>query len=344
MKKNLFIGTAFLILIAGMISCGGSQEGGKTSENDSIQASTPKVRVADVVARDVDQNVSFTATVEPEIKNSIAPMAPTRIRNIFVEVGDKVSKGQRLVQMDDINLSNLETQLANLRETYRRISELFAVGGASQQDLDNAKMQLDVSETNLKNLRENTYLISPITGVVTARNYDNGDMFNGQVPVLTVMQVNPVKLKINISESYFNKVKKGMKVDVGFDVYKDEKFNATVSLIYPTIDPNSRTFTAEIKMTNNSDKIRPGMFGRVSVNFGTENRVVISDRAIVKQPGSAVRYVYLYKDGKAQYQEVNLGIRLGDEYEILSGLNNGDKIIVAGQSKLSDGDEVTVIE
>lgn len=341
MKKNVLIATACLIFTAGMISCGG-KEGGKGTENDSIQVS--KVRTKTVSMRDVEQNVSFTTTVEPDAKNSIAPTTPGRIRNIFVEVGDRVSKGQRLVQMDVVNLSNLETQLANLRETYRRISELFAVGGASQQDLDNAKTQLDVAETNLKNLRENTYLLSPINGVITARNYDNGDLFNGQVPILAVMQINPLKLKINVSESYVSKIQKGMKVGIEFDVFKNEKFEGNVNLIYPTIDPMTRTFTAEVKMTNNASKIRPGMFGRVLINFGSENRIVVPDRAIVKQPGSGVRYVYLYKDGVVHYREVTLGIRINDEYEVLSGLNDGDEIVVAGQARLADGDNVEVIE
>ncbi|MDR1584939.1 MAG: efflux RND transporter periplasmic adaptor subunit [Prevotellaceae bacterium] len=342
MKKNLVIASVFLALIAGMAACGGAQTKGKGNGNDSVQA--PKVRIMKVSIREVEQNVSFTATVDPESKNSIAPTAPTRIRNIFVEVGDKVSKGQRLVQMDDLNLANLETQLANIRETYRRVSELFAVGGSSQQDLDNAKMQLDVAESNLRNLKENTYLISPVDGVVTARNYDNGDLFNGQIPVLTVMQVNQLKLKINISESYFSKVKKNLGVAVEFDVYKNEKFNGEINLIYPTIDPYTRTFTAEVKLLNKGDKIRPGMFGRVLINFGTENRVVVSDRAIVKQPGSGIRYVYLYKeDGTVSYQEVTLGMRIGDEYEVLSGLNDGDVIVAAGQARLSDGDKVEVI-
>lgn len=127
-------------------------------------------------------------------------------------MGATVSKGQRLAQMDAVNLSNSETQIENLRRMYKRVVELFSVGGASQQELDNAKLQLDVAETNLKNLSENTYLHSPINGVVTARNYDVGDMYTGQMALLTVMQINPVKLKINVSESYYSKIKVGMPV------------------------------------------------------------------------------------------------------------------------------------
>jgi len=94
--------------------------------------------------------------------------------------------------MDAVNLNNLETQIANYKRIYKRVSELYEVGGASQQELDNTKLQLTVAETNLKNLQENTLLKSPINGIVASRNYDNGDMYNGQLPILTVMQINPV--------------------------------------------------------------------------------------------------------------------------------------------------------
>ncbi len=343
MKKIFPIGLISILFISILSGCQNYQKGAEMGSKDSIQ-SLPKVRISKVSKRDVAQNTNFTATAEAQIKNSIAPSTPTRIRHIFVEVGDKVVKGQRLAQMDKVNLTKLQTELNNIRENYRRISELYGVGGASKQDLDNAKAQLEVATANSTSLEENTYLLSPINGIVTARNYDNGDLFNGQQALLTVMQVNPIKLKINISESYFSKVKKGLHVDVSFDVYEDEKFKGEISLIYPTIDPYTRTFTAEVKLRNDKNKIRPGMFGRVMINFGSEKRMVIPDRAVVKQPGSGVRYVYVYEEGKAYYREVALGIRLGSEYEVLSGLTEGEQIIIAGQSKLSDGDNVAVID
>jgi RND family efflux transporter MFP subunit len=257
------------------------------------------------------------------MKNNIAPAAPGRIRQIFVEVGTTVSKGQRLAQMDVANLSNSETQIENTRRMYKRVSELFSVGGASQQELDNAKLQLDVAEINLKNLNENTFLLSPINGVVTARNYDAGDMYSGQMTILTVMQINPVKLRINISESYYTKVKVGMPVKVNVEVFGDESFNGKVSLIYPTIDERTRTFPIEIKLSNNNSKIRPGMFARVNINFGTMKHVVVPDRAVIKQSGSAARFVYIYKDGKVSYKQVEIGQRIDNEYELISGVDNG---------------------
>lgn len=327
-----------LVVMGSLIACGPKNEtAAKTDANER-----PAVQLQQVNLRDVDQVFEFTATVEPVVKNNINPTAPGRIRSIFVEVGDQVTKGQRLAQMDAVNLMNSETQLANLKRNFERVKELFAVGGASQQELDNVTLQLTMAETNLKNLQENTMLLSPVSGIVTARNYDSGDMYAGQQPILTVMQINPVQTKINVSEVYFSKVKRGMPVKVKLDVYPNQSFAGKVKLVYPTIDERTRTFPVEIEMNNPGQKIRPGMFARVGINFGKVQRVVVPDRAIVKIPGTGTRYVYTYADGKVSFKAVELGRRMDTEYELISGVANGEQVVISGQSKLNDGTEVVV--
>ncbi|MHB9141635.1 MAG: efflux RND transporter periplasmic adaptor subunit [Paludibacter sp.] len=339
MKKIKLTGVVLLTLVIGLTSCNKQ----KPTET-AVVAEIQNVRLHEATVRDVEQTFELTATVLPDTKNSIAPSAPGRIRNILVEVGQHVSKGQKLVQMDVANLSNLETQIENVRRTYKRTQELFNVGGASQQDLDNSKLQLDVAQTNLKNLTENTFLLSPISGVVTARNYDNGDMYSGQLPVLTVMNINPVKLLINVSESFYSKVKKGMPVKIGFDVFGDETFQGKVNLIYPTIDQNSRTFAVEIKVNNNNNKIRPGMFARVTLEFGKVKHVVVPDLSVIKQTGSGAKFIFVYNNGKVEYREVEIGRRVDSDFEVISGVKAGEQVVVAGQSKLVDGAAVKVIK
>ena len=275
-------------------------------------------------------------------KNNIAPSSPVRIDKIFVEVGDHVSKGQKLVQMDAANLKQTKLQLDNQEVEFNRIDELYKVGGASKSEWDAAKMAYDVKKTAYQNLLENTSLLSPISGVVTARNYDSGDMYSGGNPVLTVEKITPVKLLINVSEVYFTKVKKGAPVNVKLDVYGDEAFEGKISLIYPTIDPSTRTFQVEIQLPNQNQKVRPGMFARASLNFGTEENVVVPDLAIVKQAGAGDRYVYVYKDGKVTYNKVELGRRMGTEYELKSGVPNNSQVVIAGQTRLINGTEVEV--
>ena len=286
--------------------------------------------------------MEYTATVEAEVKNNIAPASPVRIDHIYVEVGDKVSKGQKLVQMDAASLKQLKLQLDNQEIEFRRLDELYKVGGVSKSEWDASKMSLDVKKTSYRNLLENTSLLSPISGIITARNYDNGDMYNGNTPVLVVEQIVPVKLLINISENYFSKIKKGSPVKVKFDVFEGEVFNGKISLIYPTINAATRTFPVELVLDNKDMKVRPGMFARVEVNFGSENHVVVPDLAIVKQAGSGDRYVFVYEKGKVRYQKVELGSRMGSEYELISGVDNNSQVVVAGHARLVNGTEVII--
>lgn len=327
-----------LAVIVGASSC----TGGKKDSQANVKDEKPIVKLADVTARPVDQTQEYTATVQANIRNSIAPSAPVRIDKILVEVGDRVGKGQKLVIMDQANLNKMKMQLEFEKLEFKRTDELYKVGGISKSDWENARTALKVNETSYQNLLENTALISPISGVVTARNYDNGDMYNGGEPVVVVEQIAPVKLLINVSETHFPQVRKGMPVSIKLDTYGDETFEGKVNLVYPTIDENTRTFPVEILLANQEQKVRPGMFARVTLDFGKTERVVVPDLSIVKQAGSGDRYVYVYKDGKVTYNKVQLGRRMGSEYELISGVDNHSKVVVAGQARLRDGVEVEV--
>ena len=338
MKKNFQL--IALLAVAMLGSCGSGAD--KETAATIVTEEKPKVKLAQVSSRPVAQIQEYTATVEAEVKNNIAPASPVRIKKIFVEVGDRVAKGQKLVSMDAANLKQVKFQLDNKEIEFKRVDELYKVGGASKSEWDAAKMAYDVMKTSYNNLLENTSLLSPINGIVTARNYDNGDMYSGAVPVLVVEQITPVKLMVNVSEGNFTQVKKGDAVSVKVDVYGDEEFEGKVSLVYPTIDPATRTFPVEIQLLNRDQKVRPGMFARVTMNYGTKEHVVVPDLAVVKRAGSGDRYVYVYKDGKVSYNKVELGRRMNTEYELISGVDNNSQVVIAGQTRLADGVEVEV--
>jgi RND family efflux transporter MFP subunit len=205
-------------------------------------------------------------------------------------------------------------------------------------------VQLDVTQETFDNLEKNTFLKSPISGIVTQRNFDNGDLTGGQ-PILQIQQLNPLKVSINIQENYFSQLKTQMPASIRLESYPDEVFEGKVRLIYPTIDAVSHTFTTEIVVDNSRMRIRPGMFARVSLNFGTAEHVVVPDVAIIRQTGVNDRYVYvLNANNTVSYIKVELGKRMGSTYEILSGLNDGDKVVVAGASRLVDGTTVKVVD
>ena len=351
MKKYPLILSLFFLTSVVIPSCSGEKNTGteKQEEKKSL------VKVETVESREVVQEGNYTATVEPELINNISASAPNRIKEIYVDEGIRVSKGQKLALLDDVNTSTYETQVANAKANlenvqinYDRAVELLKIGGGTQQNVDqmqlqltNAKNTLASAERTLRNVKENTLLVSPINGIVTARNYDPGDM-TGTLPILTVAQVQPVKIIINVSESELSHIKKGMPAEVKFDTYGDELFQGVITMVAPTVDSNSRTFGVEITVQNPDSRILPGMFGRVKLNLGVADHVVVPDRAVVKQPGSGTHYVYVYSNGKVSYNKVELGQRLGDSYELLSGVEPGSQVVISGQAKLADGAQVEI--
>lgn len=335
LQKVLF----FMAMAIIVVSCNKKQEA--TDANAVVEKQ--KVKVEQVTVQDVEQTYEYTAIVQAEAVNNIAPTMAGRIDKIFVEVGDRVVKGQKLVQMDASNLTQTKTQLDNLEVNFKRIDELYKVGGVSKAEWDAQKTQLEVTRTSYNNLLTNTQLLSPLTGVVTMRNYDSGDIYAGN-PVLQIQQITPVKMNINVSENQFTKVKAGMNAKVSLEVFEGEEFNGKVTLVYPTVDARTHTFPVEVSLPNANGKVRPGMYARVTMNYGTVQHVVVPDNAIIKQQGSGDRYVYVYKDGKVYYKKVELGRRLGDKYELISGVEDGDMVVVVGFTKLKDGMEVELMK
>ncbi len=324
-----------LLALGFLISCGEKKQ-------EVQEDATPKVKTTIATTQSVDELSTYTANVQADVINQITPAMPGRIEKIYVEIGQNVKKGQLLVQMESSNLQQQKTQLANLQKDYDRYFELLKVGGIAQQQVDQVKTQITILETAIENIEENTQLKSPINGIITNRNYDNGDVY-AQQPILTVQQLNPLKAVINVSESYFSEVKLGMPVDIKLDVYGDEKFTGKVSLIYPTIDARTHTFGVEVNINNNDMRVRPGMYSRITLNFGTDQHIVIPDMAIQKQSGSNDKYVYTVEDGVVKYNKVEVGQRLGGDYEIISGIKAGDEVVIAGQTRLIDGIKVEIV-
>ena len=335
-------------IIAGAVvlaaSCGNN---GKKTETAAtvVEEVAPSVAVAQVFEREVPQMATYTSTVQANVKNNIAPQSGNRIKEIKADVGDFVKKGQVLAKMDRIQLQQAELQMKNNEIEYNRLKGLYEVGALSKSDLDAIELAYKVSKTSYENLLENSVLRSPIEGVISARNYDEGDMYTMSAPLFVVEQIVPVKLLVAISESDYSKVSKGDEVEIVADALAGKLFTGKINKIYPTIDPSTRTFTVEIVVSNPKKELRPGMFTRVTVKFGVNNNVVIPDVAVVKQQGSGERFVYvLNEDGTVTYQKVVLGRRMGTEYEVLEGLSDGATIVTGGQIRLKDGIKVAVNE
>ena len=340
MKTTELITITALALFA--VSCGSNSQ--STGAAAGAAETIPNVEVSKAIARDVPQESAYASTVQAWAVNNIMPQQGGRIRKINVEVGDYVQKGQVLAEMDRLQLDQLELQIQNDEQEFERLKSLYAEGGVSQSDFEAAELAYKVRRSNYDNLKENTILRSPITGYVTARNFDAGDMFGMSAPLFVVQQVVPVKLLVGISESEYSKVKKGDSIKLTADAIPGRVFTGKVERLYPTIDAATHTFKAEVAVANADKALRPGMYARVSVNFGNRHSVIVPDRAIVKQEGTGTRFIFVLKeDNTVSYVPVTVGRHIGAEYEILSGIEEGATVVVKGQTLLKDGVKVNVL-
>lgn len=329
-------------------SCGNNSSSTTTEATEApaaVQEKVVKIGTATAGVADVPQTEVYTSTVQANVVNNIAPQGGERIQKINVEVGDFVRAGQVLAEMDAIKLQQTKLKLANDSTEFWRLKNLYEDGGVSKSDLDAIELAYQTSKASYKNLLENTILRAPVSGVITERNYDKGDMYSASKCIYVLQQITPVKLHVGISESDYTLVKKGDSVEITVDAIPGKTFTGRVNRIYPTMDPVSHTFTTEIIVPNSDRVLRPGMYANVKVTFGVNHSVVIPDDAVVKQQGSGQRSAFILQpDGTVKSSVVKLGRHFDTTYEILEGVAEGDVVATKGNNALRDGDKVEVVE
>jgi len=337
---------SLLVISAGTVlfSCSGSPKEESQQTVQTVEENVvPVVSAVLAQAQEVIQDQDYSSTVQPFAINNIAPQTSSRIERILVDVGSFVNAGQVLAEMDGVNLLQAKLKLKNEEAELARLKTLYAQGGLSQSDFEQSELAFKVNKSSCENLEKNTVLRSPINGVITARNYDKGDMYSMGQPIFVVQQISPVKLIIGVSETDYKKVKKGQEVSIKADAIPGQVFSGKVNKIYPVADASSHTFNVEILYANKDHMLRPGMYAGVNVVFGVNHSVVVPDIAVIKQQGSGQRFVYvLKKDNTVEMKNVVLGRQMGTKFEILEGLKDGEMVVTKGQNSLRNGIKVEV--
>ena len=246
--------------------------------------------------------------------------------------------------MDQNQLTTTKLAFANLKVEMERMEALHKTGSISQQAYDQMKLQYEQTEESLAFLQKNTFVKAEFPGVISAKNYEDGELYNG-TPILVLTQISSLKALVNIPETYYPMIKEGQKVTLVSDIYPDQEYTATIETVYPTIDPSTHTFQVKLKIPNSKEILRPGMFGRVTMEIGEVETMLVPYQSVLKLQGSNERYVYLNDNGEAKRVVVNLGQRFDDRIEILSNeIKENDQVVVAGQSRLVQGAKLTVVE
>ena len=295
------------------------------------------VEVAALTPSTIERVLSLSTTLEGFQKMDIAPSVTGRIEHIYTEVGTRVSTGSNLVRMDQNQINTTRLTYTNLQQELARMEALVATGAISKQTYDQTKLSYDQTAESLRFLEENTYVKAKFPGVISAKNYEDGELYSGQA-ILTLTQINVLKALVNVPESYYPLVHKGMAVDVLCDIYPGEVFPATIDIVYPTIDPSSHTFQVRIRIPNSSERLRPGMYAYTKLALGKAEAMVIPYQSVQKLTGSNERYIYVNDNGVAKRVFVKIGERYDDRIEVMSDeLVPGEEIVVTGAEKLVDG-------
>ena len=347
MKRGLLI-AAMLLGAMTVTCCQGKKD--KAVKAEEKQYSATQVKVEEAVTAEVARTVSFTANLQAYKQTFIVPSLAARIDKIKVEVGDNVKQGQVLVELDKTQYNTYALQLSNAETNLARMRPVYESGGISKQQIDELETNVNVLRETVRNLADNLTLRAPFDGVVTGRFNEEGDLFSmspnsaGGVGILQVMQMNPLKAYVYVSEQYFPQVYMGMPVKVVSDIYPDKSFEGKVTRISPSINSSTRTFEVEVTVPNPETVLRPGMFTRSVFNMGEVESVTVMDMAVQRQVGTNDKFVYVIKNGIVEKRFVETGRQVDDRIEIISGVAAGENVVVAGASKLMDGMQVEVIE
>ena len=334
-KKNFM----YLLAALALIGCG-SKESTATQEEERVE----QVRTTVLQPREIEREISVSTNLQGYLTQNVAPSLTGKIEHIYREVGDRVSKGADLVRMDQTQYKTTKISLANLEIERNRVKQLLKTGSATQQQYDQIVTQFNSTKEQLDFLQTNTYVKAPFSGVISAKNYEDGELYSGQ-PILVLTQIDKLKALVAIPEAYFPQFKAGMKLTLTSEIYPDKVFPATVEVVYPTIDATSHTFQIKIVIPNSKNLLRPGMYVTTTIGLGKANTIVAPYQSVEKLVGANDRYVFINENGRAKRVAVELGQRFDQEIEIIAPeIVPGVELVTTGQHKLVDGVKINVVE
>lgn len=335
MKKNIF----YLLAALTLVSCG-QKETAVTQEEERVE----QVRTTVLQPREIERVINVSTNLQGYLTQNVAPSLTGKIEHIYREVGDKVKKGDNLVRMDQTQYKTTKITMSNLEIEKNRITQLLRSGSATRQQYDQIITQYNSTKEQLDFLETNTYVKAPFAGVISAKNYEDGELYSGQ-PILILTQIDKLKALVAIPETYFPKFKEGMKLSLTSEIYPDKVFPATVEVVYPTVDPQSHTFQCKIVIPNDKNLLRPGMYVTTTIGLGKANAMIVPYQSVEKLVGANDRYVFINEGGHAKRVAVTLGQRFDQDIEIIAPeIVPGVEVVTTGQHKLVDGVKINVVE
>ena len=340
-------------------------------------ATSIPVEVSKVVRGQIERRLLLTGTINPNADVDVFSKITGKLEKVYADVGDKVKKGDLLAVIEHKDLSlqleqaqaNLEVSKATLEQAkvnyetasdeLERMKSLFKDGTVSRQQYDsaeskfnNAKAQLKLSETQANSLQtaalnlakdrlDDSKIAAPISGVITLRNFDTGDMVSNSASsqnnaIFKIEDIETVHALTNVAEVDLPHIKAGMDAQITVAAFPGETFYGKVSMITPSLNTVTRTSSVEIEIQNKDNRLKSGFFANIILSVkNVTDALLVPKEALLSKEGKNIAFVV--NGGVSHLRRVETGLRDDRNIQVLNGLKEGEEVIITGIHDLEDG-------
>ncbi|MEJ2603726.1 MAG: efflux RND transporter periplasmic adaptor subunit [Gammaproteobacteria bacterium] len=340
---------AFSLALAGCSAKeSGKVDGGAEGAEQEERAAIP-VEVAEVARGDIYAVYSGTAALEAFEEAEVVAKVGGEITAILAEEGEDVRRGQVLARLDGdrlrLELEQARANLAKAEQEYDRNTELHEKGLLAAGAFENLKYELDALRAAYELARleySYTEIRAPIDGVVSERLVKVGNTIAVNTVMFRVTDLEPIVSYLHVPEKEFGKIDKGQPVFISIDALPGQRYQGVVERIGPVVDPDTGTFKVTVEVDEADTELKPGMFGRLDIVYDSRPaRLLVPRPAVVEtESGPAV---YVVRDGVVERRPVETGIAWQDRLEVISGIEESERVVVVGQAGLRDGARVKVV-
>jgi membrane fusion protein, multidrug efflux system len=304
----------------------------------------PLVKIQEVSTSRIVSSTSVTGTVQPNIETEVMASDDGIIESLFARENQYVEDDRLIAIINPTNRVSLISSNIKTVETLERKLETLTEGSEEyqkvQNDLQKAKADLEYA----KEMYQTIPVVSPMSGMVTKRWLEEGSQVSAKDVIVTITDMNSLVIKAEVNEKYFEAIKQGVKIPVILNAYPNDTLMGTISLIYPHINPVSRSVKFDIKLKNFNKKLLPGMMAEITIPVTViKNAVTVPEYAVLTSPDNKNFVFRVNTDSIAIRQIVQTGITSEDKIQILNGLNANERIVVSGQELLKDGMKVKIM-
>ncbi|WP_020530408.1 efflux RND transporter periplasmic adaptor subunit [Flexithrix dorotheae] len=338
-----------LISIVAFTLSSNKKEMEETAASLQQKSESIPVTITSLKEEEISGNVNLNGTLEPKAELELMSETQGKVVKLFKRKGDKVSVGTLLLEVDNdlikAQLIAAKAQFEKMEKDVARFEKLIKEDAITERDLEDARLGLKQAEASYKSIQkklEDTYIKSPINGVIHDDYIEIGSFLSPGKKVYDIVDVSKLKLELKLPESYILEVKEGQIVEINTDVHPGESIEGKVLTIAQKAD-NTLKYSVEIEVLNNKKDLplKAGMYAVANFQFTPKASVILERKAIsgsLKEPS-----VYVVENETAKLRSIVIGRVFDDKVEVISGLKKGEKVVLSGQINLKDGTKVTAI-